>query len=46
MAFLTYVLWGFNGVADILVDGSDWGFVGPVLRDVCCEVVKNGGTDK
>ena len=44
MAFLTYVIWGFNGVADILVDGSDWGFVGPVLRDVYCEVVKKEGT--
>ena len=38
-SFLTNVLWGFDGVEDILVDGSDWGYVGPVLKDLYQYVV-------
>ena len=40
LSFLTYVLWKFDGLEDILADGSDWGFVGPVLRDVYCMIME------
>ena len=31
-SFLTNVLWRFDGVEDILVDGSDWGYAGPAAE--------------
>ena len=32
---MPHILWHFEGLADLIADGADWGFVGPVLREMC-----------